>query len=342
MNLYIDPTERRDATRIPDSLLQMATDLPGLEAVTGADWLFTPLKFTGNANSLPGRRRMAKHIQEGAVLVQRKSAGDFISSIPDLKHFQARMSEWCYGDVAYLGRCWLLITSIEVKIIKGQMMVVPAGKKSHGVSYAAAEGALLKWKLRGGNVEMLGSDDELSMWASRMIKSLDDCKVEPTREYSSWEPMQKLVLEPDNWLTTGSAFPPGIGRKKLEALAAELGGDKDRPPPLYEIIKLLTAGRVIDASGWGKKLQSELLKWWGLPTDGKRYISDLPRFEWITIQFETPLPFAIEGDGIEKIDDITYKFTNYESLSACALMLEAIKPESKKTRNELIQLLTNK
>lgn len=325
MNFYIDPTERREGTRIPENTLAMAIDLPGLEAATGADWLITPYKFTGNANARPGRARLLKHLKAGGVLIQRKSGGDFISSVPDLKHFQARMSEFCYGETALLGRCWLLITSIEIANIKNKLMVVPAGKRSHGISYAAAEGALIKWKLRGGNVDLLGSDDELGAWLNRMIKAIGDCKNEPAREYSNWEPMQKLVLEPENWTTTGSAFPPGVGRKKLESLANELGGDKRNPPPLVNVIKMLTAGRVIDAKGWGKKLQSAMFDWWGLPKDGSRYIADLPRFKSITIKFDRPLPFEIvDGDGIEQIDSVTYKFSNYEALDAVSLMLRGV------------------
>jgi len=147
MQLWYDPTEARQGSKLPSNVISAGISLPKLEAETGADFLISPLTGPplGQLNK-PGREILRVHCQAG-ILVQRKSGMDFMSSIGKLMRIQWRMQQW--------GRAWLLVTG-NIGCGKNGLAYMD-GRRSH-VSYQQAMGALDYWQLRGGGVTVLRRD----------------------------------------------------------------------------------------------------------------------------------------------------------------------------------------
>src|SRR5512143_3765089 len=103
--LYYDPTEARDATRVPLQVIRSGLPLPGLETETGADFLLSPLSAPKMEAVRPESRAsltaLRKHCEAG-LLIQRKSGLDLIGSLPALAAIQLRMAKYSRAP-------WLLI-----------------------------------------------------------------------------------------------------------------------------------------------------------------------------------------------------------------------------------------
>ena len=137
--LLIDHTEARHGTKLPANVIEHATVITGLEALTGADLILSPLD-TPTLKALtkcPASVQMLKiHCQAGC-LIQRKSGSDFIGSISKLAEIEYRMSQW--------GLPWLLVTG-EFRCTPAQKVIVN-GRKT-GYSYWSVLGSLDSWILR--------------------------------------------------------------------------------------------------------------------------------------------------------------------------------------------------
>lgn len=325
MPIYIDPTEARDDSRLPASIITSSHLLPGLEHTTGADILLTPLssrlRDVTMGEAAPVRLALERHMAAGAVLVQRKSGGDLINSIPDLKHIQQRMMEW-----AHPGGCWMVATGIKQV---GNDIVI--GKRKYKDSAQSVRGALKWWQIRGGNVELLGSDDDLPIWVNSMLELVRRAAEEPNRGFARTNPVQRLSLEPENWVTTGRAFPTGIGRKKMEALAEWLDPTcklPSSPPSLADALYAVTSGLAQSAHGWGSKLTEKTRQWWGI--GDTRVIQEGLKFDRITFTFHSSdWPIEVDGDGVKvtqlKGGKVKVEFTHLTALRAVRDVLELIK-----------------
>lgn len=192
MPIYLDPSETTPNTRMPQSIIQQSEALPGLEAVTGADFLITTHKITpgrglrcdaqaaeiiaaSNPDSDIGELagvlgvsipdvlaiRSAAHAIHNGVLVQRKSGGDFISSIPDLRDIRNRMLRWTW-------RSWLLVTG-DFDTHNGHVVV--DGHET-GYSPESVNGAIESWRFDGGQVDVLASDSEIGPWINATLNRL--------------------------------------------------------------------------------------------------------------------------------------------------------------------------
>ena len=68
--IYLDPTEARDNTRMPQGIIDSAKLLEGLETMTGADFLITPKSaplIESLGDSVPQRLRLSKAIEMGLL-----------------------------------------------------------------------------------------------------------------------------------------------------------------------------------------------------------------------------------------------------------------------------------
>ena len=315
MTIYIDPTEASPQSRLPTSFLDSAEVLPSLERYTGADFLVTPYphKLSTLGDSLPSQLSLERAVEFG-VLVQRKSGGDFVNSIPKLKEIQCRMSEW-----AKCGGCWLLITGLTF----GKSGLVIVDGQASQVTFSQVRGAMRFWQLRGGNVEVLQSDDQIDGWCKEMLGYLQTIESVPERKMVHKPPLQKLSMEDLNWVTTGSAFPQSIGRHRRTALYDELV-NRNVEPNLANAMCLLTSDQLESVPGWGTKTSRDVREWWG----ASGVVRETPRFGAITIAWEDGLPFEVSGDGIEvekRGKEVAVTFTNYNSLVAFRDMLTAVK-----------------
>ena len=250
MPIYVDPTELRDDTRLPPPVIRSVKELHGLEATTGGDLLITPHEEVILPLPGVGEQALRWHLEHGAVLVQRKSGQDLCSSIPDLAGILARMLEW--------GSAWLLVTGLWPYTDESGMAYVDGQRTNWDLD--AVEGALVSWQARGGCVQLLPEDWAIGGWLTRMLDRTRKWAREPVKRVVQH---QATVTEGDDWVSSGSAFPMGIGLAKREAL-------KDALEQAGVDASLVTAlawatGDCGKVPGFGRELTKRCREWIGLP-----------------------------------------------------------------------------
>jgi hypothetical protein len=249
--IYVDPTEVRDDTRLPPAVIRAARELPHLEAVTGADLFLTPHKaMIPSLTGEMGKSALRWHLEHGAILVQRKSGRDFLSSVPDLDSIVTRMLEW--------ESAWLLVTGLWPYTDESGKAFVDGQRTDW--DFDAAEGALVSWQARGGCVQLLPDDWAIGGWLTRMLDRTRKWANEPIKRVIQH---QSTVTAEDDWVTSGSAFPMGIGLAKREALRdaiQEAGLDTTLVTALA-----WATGDCGKVPGFGKVLSRRCREWIGLP-----------------------------------------------------------------------------
>jgi ERCC4-type nuclease len=228
VNIYIDHSEARRGSRLSQTVIKASTVLVGLEALTGADLILSPLdepKIEQLTKAPITEILLRVHTQMG-ILVQRKSGGDFISSIGKLKEIEYRMGLW--------GLPWLLITGRLGCNSKGKVVM---DKRTYGLSYWSVIGALDAWILRGGGVTILTNDDQVAKWISDMCKRLDDCS-EPALVLPQ-KPRQGLMRDSELAQVVGTLMTfKGIGGTTALAIARQCGN-------LREAFRLLSDPQIL-------------------------------------------------------------------------------------------------
>ena len=214
MQLFYDPTEARDKTRLPANVISAGKSLPGLERETGADLLLSPLSgLPIKVLNVPGLEKLKVHCQAG-VLIQRKSGMDFFSSIGHLMNIQWRMQQWGLG--------WLLITG---NIGRGKNdLAYMDGRRTH-VSYQQMIGALDYWQLRGGGITVLQEDALTAKWIALMCDRVEKVAYEPEIEVP---PLRQKTVKKERNKAKNAAVQtlmcfPGIGEKWARIIADEKG-----------------------------------------------------------------------------------------------------------------------
>ncbi len=206
--IFLDPTETRDNTRLPQSVIDAGQELPGLERLTGADFLISPLsepsiKLISEPILMPQKLAIVKHINAG-LLVQRKSGRDLTGSITKLDSILHRMLEWTR-------RPWLLVIADLNCDRDGQCIV---DDHESGFSWNAVDGALCYWQLRGGMLTILKRDSLVAGWVNGWLARLEKLQTE---KYHQVNRVQQILLSPD-WKQTLETFP-GIGPDTARSLA---------------------------------------------------------------------------------------------------------------------------
>jgi ERCC4-type nuclease len=165
MRIFLEASEARSGTRMPDNVIAHSTVLVGMEALTGADLILSPLDrpTLKELTKCPASVEALKMHCRAGCLIQRKSGSDFIGSISKLPEIEYRMSQW--------GTPWLLITG-ELKCSPQQKAIIN-GRKT-GYSYWAIQGSLDSWQLRGGCVTILAKDSLIAKWLSDQAKRLSE------------------------------------------------------------------------------------------------------------------------------------------------------------------------
>ena len=169
--IFIDPTEARHGTLLPQSVIEKAQVLTGLEAETGADFLITPLSKPALGNAIADTKlsyaKLLKHTQAGA-LVQRKSGNDLLNSIKRLPAILDRMLAWTPRPV-------LLVTGVFYPGKNGNTVCNGRATKW---DYNSLQGALESWQLGGGFVRLLQQDSDILQWVvhtnNKLIAVRDD------------------------------------------------------------------------------------------------------------------------------------------------------------------------
>jgi hypothetical protein len=161
MTIFLDATEAREGTRLPQAVISAGEVVIGLESLTGADFIISPLSEPKLPSTLrdcaPHRSMLAKHTRAG-VLVQRKSGTDLLNSIPDLASIEQRMLEWSGRIGPYL-----LVTGVW-EPSRGGKLLLNGQHTQGGYTYKSLLAALDWWQVRGGNVATLANDGCITSW----------------------------------------------------------------------------------------------------------------------------------------------------------------------------------
>lgn len=195
--ILLDPSEGNSASRIPIEIISQAVLCEGLEKLTGADLLITPVSNPPltTVSSKLGQISLRKHIEFGAILVQRKSGPDIVNFIRDHDQILAKMLKWT-------SQPWLLTIGLYACDKDGKLSV--EGHRvggSEGWSYWSHHGALRSWQIRGGFVDNIARDNLMLDWYQHVFKSLT---VEPFVYAMPRKPSQQIIIDADE--SDGTAY----------------------------------------------------------------------------------------------------------------------------------------
>lgn len=250
MTIFIDPTEQRENTRLPQSVIDSAQALPGLETQTGADLLISTLRMPPLVcvdDSDFSQANLRKHCQFG-MLVQRKSGRDFTSSITKLPDILHRMQQWTAIP-------WLIVIA-DMKVDKDGQCILD-GQES-GYTFQAVEGALSYWQLRGGYYSILSRDNLLPMWINSKLNELK--RIQEDRTYYTFRPLQQAIVTVPRWYETLATFP-NVGPDRARLIAETCGS-------LWSSIEYLSDELTsVHIDGIGKETFKQARKHLGYPAE---------------------------------------------------------------------------
>lgn len=194
--IYIDHTEGRDNTRLSQSILDISKPIIGLETQTGADILITPLDepLPPNVNIPPAKPVLKRHCEAG-MLIQRKSGGDLLGSIPKLTDILQRMQQ--ASPV-----CWLLICG---RYENHDGKIFCEGRPTEWL-WSSMKGATDAWQLRGGHLHEEFTDADGADWLARWNRNIGKLN----RDIIIGKPVQKIVggmFDPMPWRSVLMALP---------------------------------------------------------------------------------------------------------------------------------------
>lgn len=251
--IYLDQSEGRVGTRLSKDLLQYSRPCIGLEAQTGADLLISPVEppLPDNVNRPPGSLLLRKHTEAG-MLIQRKSGGDMLGSIPKLSSILQRMQQW---DSV----CWLLVCG---KFQPDHDECVIADGHRSGWQWASLQGALDAWQLRGGLINHEPDDDFGAHWLNRWDLNIHKLR----KDAIGHMPVQKIaggMFDPQPWKLTLQSFPD-CG----EELSRQIAGYCST---LMHSIWWMTDPTAPELKGIGPKRKEVWRRWLGL-RDGELFL----------------------------------------------------------------------
>lgn len=251
VTVYFDPTEAMEGTHIPSHFFDFALPLKGLEKLTGADFLITPL----DEPCPPIPAAIRKHCEVGD-LVQRKSGNDMLQSLDKLGRIIERMLQWTDHP-------WLLESGISIGR-GGNLKIDGRGVSGLWNRVSGAEDA---WHDKGGYVKRLPYDVLITGWVQLREKRLRHLLHNPEKHVSRPH-RQSVSYEKENWVWSLGAFPKGVGVKTTQAIARYLS-EHDMPLTLSGVYQLICTGEMLKVPGVGKTTLRKMRdpKWWGIPED---------------------------------------------------------------------------
>jgi len=262
MTLYYDLSE---VNLLPEDVIAYGKPCAFLEEVTGADMLVTITPFPCTTEIL-----LARHIERGAIMIQRKSGGDLINS------FGARLNTAIVNMLSCKAKSSnqrvLLYTGIFAE--RGGNLVL--NDKQLNTNYMSFRKALDWWQYRGGKVANLPSDSLILPWVQSLEKDLETLQEEKQVEfYPSFgsfppdEDVLQLPIEVRDWRVTLATFP-GIGPEKCNALFNHLKEIYNQPVTLWIALHYIMQDES-KVPGWGKAAKQSVKRWLGIETDTDFY-----------------------------------------------------------------------
>jgi len=274
-----DNTENRQSSRFHLDVPQA-----DIEALTGADFLVSPEEFPAACEGL-----IRRHIEAGAMLVQRKSLRDFVESTygdGSIKHSLARMhaigAEWW--------QCCVLASGVFMPDVKtGKVKVGTPTLRNNGsvtfrwqdttVQYKAFVSAKRRFHLRGGWLDIVSCDDEIPGWLTNCEHDLKLLKDQgPEQLYPGLEKFPPETCDPFQEVEeitdarTVLAALHGIGKMRAGALwdavkrnNEEYSPNTDPTPSLGQLLMWATMEdpayyKLPDVPLWGKGTRAAVRK----------------------------------------------------------------------------------
>lgn len=296
MALFYDSTESREGSRLPSDVIEYGYRWDGVEAETGGDFIVTPglsdthkvailsERFTAvqiakkigvtisdvvkmqhdseNMNNL-----LYEYLYRGALVVQRKSGGDLLSSIQSsrLDESLARMNR----AVPYSAQRVLLYTGV---FSEHNGKVALDGRVT-GMGYMAFAMALTAWSNKGGVTVNLSDDSHILKWVQLVEEKLDEYKhtnskmIYSTVYYPPDMPdvddALQMPIEVNDWRKTMVTFP-GLGPDRVNSLRDCLV-EKYEKATLWSALQHATSPSAKDIHGWGPKSIESVRRWLGIP-----------------------------------------------------------------------------
>lgn len=216
--IFIDSSETRSNSTMPH--IESATIVDGLESYTGADFMISRLQMPSTTETLIDR-----HIENGALLIQRKHGHDLASSVSErLNHSLARM----HKAGAKQSQCILLFIGMLFADKDGNALI---DKKMTVQKFWTIQASISKWHDRGGVYESIPRASMIEQWCKMKLKHLGEYDKSKIKEV--WATKQE-VTQFDDFLQVPVAVDdgrnllvalPGIGPKAANALFDEFNGD---------------------------------------------------------------------------------------------------------------------
>src|SRR3990167_7500737 len=199
MPILADPTEER---HLHPSLRERTKFVAGIESLTGADLILSPLPLPATDETL-----LRRHAQAG-VCVQRKDVGDFVASITaDDNRLWTQLAR--LRSVA--DSAWLLLIG-DIKRNRDGKAVID-GRES-GWEYWKVSRARVWWQLRGGYIDWVSTDSGFVEWCLGMEKSVIQWHEEGGMGTKIIvRPISQTLYEVDSIVRTLMTFP-GMGEER--------------------------------------------------------------------------------------------------------------------------------
>ena len=173
--IVVDSSEVRKGTKMPS--IEGAVESPILEELTGADFMISTLNAPPVTETL-----IQKHVDNGALLVQRKSGLDLSSSIGE--RLNKSLSKMIKMDTMQ-AQCILLFIGFMTEV-DGKCHI---NKQDTRLDFFTVQGAISKWHDRGGVVEFLPKPSLVEQWCKMKIAHLEEYKRKPIKEQYPEKPI---------------------------------------------------------------------------------------------------------------------------------------------------------
>lgn len=298
--IYYEPNEANPQSKLPTDVLQAGKPFPGLEEITGADFIVLPEKEKSDYEKVQELKDDGKNLMQiskqmdmelpdiielsegdpktvlhewliaGALLVQRKSGRDFLASLGErLNHSVAKMREVAWRQY----QCIVLVTG---KFEKSSQFVVLNGKKTQW-KWHSYIGAMESIKYKGAIIETVLSDNDIKDWIERQQQRMlsykrQDVKwIVPTVYYppdlpDTDDPLQ--LMRPVTDARLALVQIPGWGTEKVNALQEHVQKSlrlQYASPSLFQLLSYATSPETAKhISGIGPKLIQNARNYVGL------------------------------------------------------------------------------
>jgi hypothetical protein len=211
--IYIDDSEARENTRLPQSVIECSTVLVGLENLTGADILLYEgdIATINSLESIPDKMRFKQMCQEGA-LIQRKTERDVCRTIVDKDHnlndALCKMLKWSL-------MCWLVVDGLVMRVKNNKLAFYNHDDRKYIVTefdYSVYVSATLGWMYpKGGYFYNISNVNDWPLFINLVLDKMAQAKNEPEKQIVHHKVYQKL--NEADWRDTWATFPH-VGTKR--------------------------------------------------------------------------------------------------------------------------------